>query len=150
LHFRIGLWSSAVVSLFIECVRWFERAAAAPGTTCVANDPEKPRASIATGKGPKVPKGAKRRLLNGILRIVLVSHQPPSQSMRGVKVGQDDFIETAARRRRCGSSRDFCHVGSVEAERPEHHRQLPHIARTTLAPLSAPKRVPEYSVAPND
>jgi hypothetical protein len=125
-----------VVSLFIELVRWFVRAAVAPGTTGVANDPEKPGASIATGKGPKIPKGAERRLLDGVFRIVLVPHEPASQLTRRAKVRHDDVIETVARRRRYGSPSDFCHVASVEAGRHAQHRQLPHIARTTLAPLS--------------
>jgi hypothetical protein len=81
------------MQFFVERFRLTVDASAAQVTTRIADDCEEPRAPVAAGEGPKITKGAQRRILHNVLGILLVSHQPASEAMSGVEMWQDDVLE---------------------------------------------------------
>ena len=117
--------------LLIERVAECLEAVAAPVTTAVANNSEKPGPPIAAGKCPKVSKGPQRRLLHGIFRIVLIPHEPARQPMGGVEMGQDDL----------GKISPIAGVGAGRQSPllinspPNTSRSTPSSARTAGSPL---------------
>src|SRR5262245_36266996 len=88
---RCGL--QAAVLLLVERVRQFLYARTAPAGADIADDGEKPRASVSTGERPKVTKGAKRCFLHHVFRVVLVPNEPARQPSRRVEVGQNRVLE---------------------------------------------------------
>jgi hypothetical protein len=72
------------VPLFIERVGLCLHVVTVSAKAGVANDPEEPGTSISTGKCPEVSKGAERRFLHDIFRVVLISRQPSRQSIYAV------------------------------------------------------------------
>jgi len=66
----------------------------------VADDPQEPGPAVAAGERPEVPKRAERRLLYGVLRILLVPHQPAGEPVGSIQMGQNDIVEAFASSRR--------------------------------------------------
>ena len=71
--------------LFIEQID-FNRLAAAFGVAGIPHDPEKPRASVAAGKGAEVPQGPEGSVLDDVFGVVVVSHEPAGEAVRRTKV----------------------------------------------------------------
>src|SRR3954468_17118542 len=65
----------------------------APGVAAVAHDGEQPRPRIATMKAAIVAPGAQVRLLDDVLRVVLVAHEIARERVRVVERGHDDALE---------------------------------------------------------
>ena len=124
----IRLRTGVAVVLFVERAGG-RLEAAAPAVTRVADDAEEPGASISATEGPEVSQRPQGRFLHDVLRIAFVAHQTARQPPGGVKMRQDDGVETFAADR-CRGRRAGCHPASVWRAGECDHRQHPYIART--------------------
>jgi len=59
------------------------------------NNSQQPGARIPTSEGAKVSKGTQARLLNHVLRIIGVPHEPAREVVSRIEMRKDDVLETA-------------------------------------------------------
>ena len=145
-RFRIRGWVRTAVVLFVKQIGQRVRAPAIPVPGGVPNDAEEPGAAITTRESPKVSKRAQRRFLHNVLGVLVVSHEPARQTMRGVEMGQHHLVKARTvqrggpRKRRASgplrwrdARRCFfvaSHVVSVKGRRSWHDPQRSYSART--------------------
>ena len=82
----------AVVFL-VERIDVCGRLTGAPAVTGIPDDPQEPGAAVATGKGAEVAERPQGRILHGVLGVVLISREPPSEPARRTEMRQHDIVE---------------------------------------------------------